>query len=231
MLLLASISGTFTEWIAHNGVYAVFGLMALDALLPAGGELIMLYAGVLAAGAIAGHEASLLGVPLASGLESYLALALAGSLGYLLGAVIGWAIGHHGGRRLVESHGRWPHVSPEALARAERWFDRYGPRAVLLGRVTPVVRSFISIPAGVLGSPLRTYVPLTLLGSALWCFSFAAAGWALGGSWNSFHERFGYVDYAVVAAAALFVAMLVLRRRSARRSPLRPSRLAEERAD
>jgi membrane protein DedA with SNARE-associated domain len=227
------VLATITDWIAQNGVYAVFALMALDALLPAGGELIMLYAGVLAAGGVSGHQASLFGMSLASGLESYIVLALAGTFGYLLGSVIGWAIGRFGGRMLIERHGRWLHLSPKTFARAERWFDRYGLRAVLFGRITPVVRSFISIPAGVFRSPIPTYVPLTLLGSAIWCFGFAAVGWALGGSWETFHESFGYTDYAVAAVAVAFVAFVAARRIRARghSAPVAPTRVAEESSD
>lgn len=212
MVIVAGISTTIVDWIGQNGVYAVFALMAVDALLPAGGELIMLYAGVLAAGAASGHQASLFGISLAHGAESYIVLALAGTFGYLLGSVVGWGIGRYGGRTLIERHGRWLHLKPETLARAERWFDRHGPRAVFLGRITPLVRSFISIPAGIFRSPIPAYVPLTLMGSAIWCFGFAALGWALGGSWEAFHESFGYADYAVAAAAAALVAFLVLRR-------------------
>jgi membrane protein DedA with SNARE-associated domain len=213
---LATISSQFLDWIAHNGVYAVFGLMALDALLPVGGELVMLYAGVVASGAVAGHHATLFGTALAPGLESYVVLALAGALGYLVGALVGWAIGAYGGRELIERHGRVLHISPETFDRAERWFEHYGSWAVLLGRVTPVVRSFISIPAGVLGSPLGPYTVLTLIGSLVWCFGFAAAGWALGGSWEQFHHAFRYADYAAVALVVLLGAAAVIRRRRAR---------------
>lgn len=208
---LASITSTITDWIGQNGVYAVFALMAVDALLPVGGELIMLYAGVLAAGAIAGQQASLFGVDLQDGVESYLALALAGTLGYLIGALIGWWIGRSGGRALLERHGRLLHLSPETLERAEQWFERFGARAVFFGRITPVVRSFISIPAGVFRTPMPVYLPLTLAGSAIWCFGFAAAGWALGDSWESFHHNFRYADYVAVAAVALVVAFLIAR--------------------
>jgi membrane protein DedA with SNARE-associated domain len=215
-LVLAGVTGQLTSWIAQHGVYAVFGLMAVDALLPVGGELIMLYAGVLAAGAVSGQHVALLGATLATGTESYLVLALAGSLGYLVGALVGWAVGAGGGRALVERHGRWLHITPAMFQRAEHWFDRYGARAVFLSRITPVVRSFISIPAGVLGSPLVPYVVLTLLGSLLWCFSFAAVGWAIGGQWETFHHDFRYADYAAVAAiVALGLAALAHRRRRA----------------
>ena len=170
--------------------------MALDALLPVGGELIMLYAGVVASGAVAGHHAQLFGAALPSGPESFVVLALAGALGY---------------------HGRVLYISPPTFDRAERWFERYGSWAVLLGRVTPVARSFISVPAGVLGSPLGRYTVLTLIGSLVWCFGFAAAGWALGGSWEQFHHAFRYADYAAVALVlVLGVAAVILHRRRAR---------------
>jgi membrane protein DedA with SNARE-associated domain len=207
-----------THWIAQHGTYAVFLLMALDALLPVGGELIMLYAGVVAAGAVAGQTASLFGLHLHTGLESYLVLALSGSLGYLAGAIAGWAIGARGGRPLVEKHGRWLHLKPATFERAERWFARRGRSAVFLGRITPVVRSFISIPAGVLGSPFPSYVVLTLLGSLIWCFAFAGAGWALGGSWDSFHRGFRYADYAAVGAVVVVIASVFVRQASRRRA-------------
>ena len=104
-----------------------------------------------------------------------------------------------GGRPLLDRHGRWFHLTPEKLDRAEAWFDRYGDWAVFIGRVTPVVRSFVSIPAGVFRVPFGRYTVLTLVGSALWCFALAGVGWAVGSSYESFHHGFGYVEYAVVA--------------------------------
>ncbi|HEY2570898.1 MAG TPA: DedA family protein [Solirubrobacteraceae bacterium] len=230
-MVLASISSSITQWIAENGVYAVFALMALDALLPVGGELVMLFAGVLASGSVASAHATFLGVDLANGAEGYVVLALAGTLGYLVGALVGWAIGRTGGRVLVERHGRRFHVGPDALLRAERWFDRFGLWAVLLGRVTPVVRSFISIPAGVFRAPLPAYVLLSLIGSAVWCFAFAAAGWALGGSWKSFHHGFGYVDIALVAVLIAAIVVFALRHLRARRRRAEAASAGGERAD
>jgi membrane protein DedA with SNARE-associated domain len=191
--------------------------MAVDALLPVGGELTMLFAGALAAGAIAGRQPVLFGHDLATGVESFLVLALAGTLGYLAGALVGWAIGRRGGRPLLERHGRWLRVTPAELDRAEAWFDRHGRWAVFLGRLTPLVRSFISIPAGVLESPLRAYTLLTLAGSAIWCFAFAGAGWALGSSYDDVHRAFRYVDVLAVAAVVVaVVAVAVLHRRRLR---------------
>jgi membrane protein DedA with SNARE-associated domain len=216
--VLASITSQLTDSVAQHGVYAVFVLMAVDALLPVGGELIMLYAGVVAAGAISAQHATLFGVSLATGAQSYVVLALAGSLGYLAGSLVGWAIGVRGGRPLIDRHGRWLHISPRTFRRAEDWFARYGKRAVFLSRITPVVRSFISIPAGVFASPIAPYTALTLLGSMLWCFSFAAVGWAVGGRWENFHHSFRYADYAAVALLLVLAGAALLHRRHQRRS-------------
>ena len=217
-LVVASLTGQLTTWIGHHGAYAVFLIMALDALLPVGGELTMLFAGALAAGSIPGAHPVLFGHELQTGLESYVVLALAGTLGYLFGSLIGWAIGRWGGHPLLLRHGRWLHITPENLERAERWFERHGNAAVFLGRLTPVVRSFISIPAGALESPLGPYTVWTLAGSAIWCFGFAAAGWALGSSYDSVHHAFRYVDYLAVAGTvgAIVLVLFVRHRRRAR---------------
>jgi membrane protein DedA with SNARE-associated domain len=197
---------SLTHLVAHHGIVAVFALMAIDALLPGGGELVMLLAGALAGGAI-GHGLTGVG----TGAPAYLALSGAGTLGYAAGAVVGWAIGRRGGRDLLVRHGRWLHLGPDRLDRAELWFARHGRAAVLLGRLTPVVRSFVSVPAGVVGAPFPSYLVLTLVGSAIWCFGFAGAGWALGASWHTVHSAFGYVEVAVVAAAVGVVGLLMLR--------------------
>jgi membrane protein DedA with SNARE-associated domain len=221
-LVLASITTSLTDWIGRNGVYAVFLIMAVDAVLPAGGELTMLYAGALAGGAIAGHHPIVFGHVLHQGLEAYVVLALAGTLGYLAGAVGGWALGRWGGRPLIERHGRWLHLSPQNFARAERWFARRGRLAVFLGRLTPVVRSFISIPAGALESPLGPYTALTLAGSAIWCFGFAAVGWALGSSYDKVHHAFTGLEVVLVVGAVVALAVLLRRRMVARRRTAAP---------
>jgi membrane protein DedA with SNARE-associated domain len=218
--LLASVTSSTTSWIGENGLYAVFALMLVDSLFPVGGELVMLYAGVLAAGAVTGHGVSLFGTTLSSGGESYVALALAGTFGYLLGACVGWQLGRRGGRVLIERHGSRLHLGEANLARAEAWFDRYGWAAVLLGRVTPVVRSFISIPAGIVATPLAPYVALTAIGSAIWCFGFAAGGWALGGRWKEFHDTFRYADYIGIALVIALVALLLAHLARSRSKPL-----------
>jgi membrane protein DedA with SNARE-associated domain len=115
---------------------------------------------------------------------------------------------------LLERRGRWFHLSGDRLDRAERWFDRWDDLAVLLGRVTPVVRSFISIPAGVFRMALWRYTVLTLVGSAVWCFALAGVGWGLGRSYERFHHDFRFVDYAIAATLVALIAYLIVRRRS-----------------
>ena len=148
-----------------------------------------------------------------SGFGAWLAIVLAGTIGYTIGSVLGWAIGIYGGRPFLERRGRWFHLSPPKLAKAERWFDRWGDWAVFLGRITPVARSFVSIPAGVFRAPLGRYTVLTFIGSTIWCVVFAAVGYAFGTRWETFHENFHYVDYAVAAGIVIGVAYLLVRRR------------------
>lgn len=214
--ILTDLTDWVTETIGSHGLYAVFALMLVDAVLPAASEIVMVYAGAIASGALAGQVVTLFGHEFASGFSAYLAMALAGAIGYLVGAVLGWGIGLRGGRPFLERNGRWLHLDGPKLDRAEAWFERWGDRAVLIGRVTPVVRSFISVPAGVFRAPFGRYVVLTAIGSAVWCFAFAGAGWAAGASWETVHDRFKVVDYVVaglVVAAAAALAWRMLARR------------------
>jgi membrane protein DedA with SNARE-associated domain len=198
------MTAQLTQWIADHGLLAVFSLMAIDAVLPAGGELVMLFGGALAAGAISGHDG-----------PSLLAVIAAGSVGYLVGSLAGWVLGRAGGRQLVERHGRWLHLGPQRFRRAEHWFSSYGASFVLFGRLLPLVRSFVSIPAGVLEFPLARYTLLTAIASIVWCVAFAVGGHALGNNWESMHQAFRYLDYAAVAGIVVLAATFLVRRRRA----------------
>ena len=211
--MLASVTGQLTSAIGNHGVYAVFILMAIDAIFPVASEVVMLYAGALASGAFAGEEVVLFGKTIPSGFWAFLVMVLAGTLGYTLGAVGGWAIGDYGGRPYLERHGRWLHLSPPQLEKAERWFDRWEDKAVFLGRIVPIARSFISIPAGVFRMPLRPYTWLTLAGSTIWCLVFAGAGYALGDNYERFDRALRDVDYLVVVAVVALVGVWLVRRR------------------
>ena len=209
---LGSLLASITSFVGDHGVYAVFVLMLAAALVPAASELVMVYAGALASGALT-HRVDVLGWH-ATGFSAYLAVVVAGVAGYQLGSIGGWLIGDRGGRGFLARHGRWLHLTPERLDRAERWFERWGDWAVLVGRITPLARSFISIPAGVFEMPFRRYNVYTLVGNTIWCAALAGIGWGFGRSYERFHHDFRYVEYAVVLAilAAVGYAFLRVRR-------------------
>jgi membrane protein DedA with SNARE-associated domain len=209
--IVSDVTEAITSAIGDYGLYAVFLLMFVDAVFPAASEVVMVYAGAVASGAFASQDVVFLGWEIDEGFPAYVAMALAGTIGYTLGAVAGWAIGLYAGRPYLERHGRWLHLDRETLDRAERWFERWEDWAVFLGRLTPVVRSFVSIPAGVMETPLVRYTLLTLVGSAIWCFAFAGAGWAAGANWEDIHDAFSYLDYVVIGAVVAAVAWLVVR--------------------
>jgi membrane protein DedA with SNARE-associated domain len=220
--ILSEITDAITSTIGDYGLYAVFVLMLIDAVLPAASEVVMVYGGALASGAFAGQQVTFFGETIEEGFGAYLAIALAGTIGYTVGAVMGWAIGLYGGRPYLERHGRWLHLDERKLDRAERWFDRWGDWGVFLGRLTPVVRSFVSVPAGVFEARLGRYTVLTLVGSAIWCFAFAGAGYLAGESWEDFHHAFRYAEYVIAAAIVAGAAYLGWRYLQRRR------RLAED---
>ena len=221
--VLSEITEAITSTIGDYGLYAVFALMLIDAVLPAASEVVMVYGGALASGAFAGQQVKLFGETIEEGFGAYLAIALAGTIGYTIGSIGGWAIGIYGGRPYLERHGRWLHLDERKLERAERWFERWEGWAVFLGRLTPVIRSFVSIPAGVLEAPFVRYTILTFAGSAIWCFAFAAAGYAAGESWEDFHHAFRYVEYLVAGAIVALAAWLVWRYRRRRSRPAEES--------
>ena len=216
--VLSELTDAITTAIGNYGLYAVFFLMLIDAVFPAASEVVMVYGGAIASGAIAGTSVNLFGHTFEPGFPAYLAIAIAGTVGYLIGAVIGWEIGRRGGRPYLEKHGRWLHLDHEKLERAEAWFLRWEDWAVLLGRLTPVVRSFVSVPAGIFEAPLRRYTVLTLIGSAIWCFVFAGIGWAAGANWESFHQAFRYADIAVAVIIVVGAGWLGWRYRGKRRA-------------
>jgi membrane protein DedA with SNARE-associated domain len=216
---MSGITNAITDAVGSGGVYAVFGLMLLDAVFPAGSEIIMLYAGALVAGAFPEHGVSLFGEDIESTPWGYVVMVAAGSLGYWLGSLGGWWIGVAGGRPLLERYGRIFHLDEAKLDRAHGWFERHGYAAVFITRNLPVVRSFISIPAGVAEMRFTPYALLTLAGTLPWNLGFVGAGLALGEGWERVHDGFRYADYIVVGvivAAAGYLVWRYARRRSAR---------------
>jgi membrane protein DedA with SNARE-associated domain len=212
MLVLASVTESVvtTTWhlVRDGGLPAVFVLMALgSACVPIPSEVVLLFAGFAVAdpggsGAGAhGHHLTMTGVVGAA------------LLGTLVGSWVAYAVGRAGRLELLERHGHWVHMGPAQIARADRWFQRYGDPAVLFGRMIPLVRAFVSLPAGMARMPLVRFSVLTVVGSIPWVLALAFAGEALGGNWTSVRRGFEYVDYAVVALVVVGVGYGVVRRR------------------
>lgn len=208
------VVASFTSFVGDHSVYAIFLLMAAAAVVPAASELVMIYAGALASGALAPAHVALFGHTIESHGWAYVTVAVTGTLGNTLGAAGGWAIGRYGGRPLLERHGRWLHVTPRRIERAEAWFDRFDRVAVPLGFAAPVIRSFVAIPAGFLREPLGRFLPEAALGCTVFCFGLAAGGWALGSSYNSLHDALTYVGIALVVLVAVGLAFVWYRKRS-----------------
>ncbi len=205
---------SITSFVGSHGVYAVFLLMLAAALVPAASELVMVYAGAVAGGAFASAHVVLFGHRIDRPSWAYVTMAATGVIANTLGCLAGWGLGVYGGRPLLERYGRWLHVTPARVERAERWFDRFGVLAVPLGLTTPLVRSFVALPAGIARMPLRRFAPLALIGCIPFCFGLAAGGWALGSGYGRLHHDFNYVSIAIGVAVVALIGYLIVRKRS-----------------
>jgi membrane protein DedA with SNARE-associated domain len=195
--VLNPIVDVATEFISSAGYPAVFVLMALEsACLPVPSEAIMLFAGF----AVSKGELTLIGI------------VAAGVIGNLVGSWIGYAIGYFGRTDLLEKN-RLFHVNPEWLRKTEGWFERYGDAAVFFSRMLPIVRTFVSLPAGVAKMPILRFSVLTVLGSIPWVLALGLLGQEVGDNWESWRHNLGYIDYVVAAAIVGGVIWWIMRRR------------------
>ncbi len=216
-MVLASISESLVNETAHfvreAGLPGIFALMAVSsACIPIPSEVVMLFAGFAVADpnqSASHHHLTMVGI------------VLAGLLGTMVGSWVAYAVGRGGRLELFERHGARVHMGPAQVEKADRWFQRYGEAAVLFGRVVPVVRAFVSLPAGIARMPLGRFTLFSLIGTVPWVLGLALAGHALGHDWNSVRKGFEYVDYVVVALIVLGVGYWLLRRRRGRNEPAR----------
>lgn len=204
-LLLASISDKLvdpivnvaTDFISSAGVVGVFVLMALEsACIPVPSEAIMLFAGF----SVSNGDLTLFGV------------VAAGVLGNLVGSWAAYAVGYYGRLDLLEKN-RLIHISPKHLKWADDWFARYGAATVFFSRMLPIVRTFISLPAGVAKMPFWRFTVYTLAGCIPWVLMLALIGRSVGDNWEQWRHNLGYLDYVVLAAIVGGAIYFLIRRR------------------
>jgi membrane protein DedA with SNARE-associated domain len=205
MLLLASLTDPIVQFAVDTvdalGLPGVFVLMVLEsACIPVPSEATMLFAGF----------------NVANGEYTLAAATAAGVLGNLVGSWIAYGVGRAGRVDILEKHGRKLHIKKSHLEWADRWFERHGDATVFFARMLPIIRTFISLPAGVARMPFWRFTLLTLAGCIPWVLLLTFIGKEAGDNWESWKDSLHYVDYAVLAGTAIGIAWLLVRNRRRR---------------
>jgi len=206
VLVLASLTDSLvnlaTNVVGDLGLAGIFVLMVLEsACIPVPSEATMLFAGF----------------NVSNGEYSLFAITVAGVAGNVIGSWLAYAVGYFGRIELVERHGHRVHISPKHVAWADRWFERHGEATVFFTRMLPVIRTFISLPAGVARMPFWRFTAFTVAGCVPWVLLLGFIGRQAGDRWERWKDNLHYVDYAVVALLLIGAAYLLIRRRQTRR--------------
>ena len=199
---IASITGPIVDFATNVvddlGLAGIFGRMLLDsACIPTSSEAIMLFAGF----------------NVADGRFTMLEIVIAGSAGNLVGSWVAYAIGYYGRIELLKRHGKWLHIGPKQIAWADRWFERYGDATVFFSRMLPVIRTFISLPAGVARMPFWRFTVLSILGIIPWVLAWGILGDQVGSDWDKLQEKAHYADYVILAGIIAMILYFVIRSR------------------
>jgi membrane protein DedA with SNARE-associated domain len=199
------VASFITDHVASGGLALIFILMVAQSCgVPFPSELIMPFAGFLAS----------------QGRVSLVGAILVGTLATLVGSLIAYLLAASFGRPIILGPGRYIGLSEDHLELAERWFTKRGTSAVLIGRVLPVVRTYISFPAGLARMPLLAFSVLTIVGTLPWCLALALGGYAIGSNYTRISGPISIVAYVIAAVVLLVVVGWFLRGRS---RPTRPS--------
>lgn len=205
--ILDPIVNAATDLIDAIGLAGVFLLMLLEsACIPVPSEAIMLFAGF----SVSDGHLTLIGI------------VVAGVLGNLVGSWIAYAAGYYGRVELLEQN-RFIHINARHLAAADRWFERYGSATVFFARMLPIVRTFISLPAGVARMPFWRFTGLTLLGCIPWVLALGLIGRAVGDNWEQWRNNLHYLDYLVVVAILAGIGYWLVKRRRQGPPPTAPA--------
>ncbi len=189
--LITIVTNFIMQVISGAGYFGVGLLMAIEsAAIPLPSEIIMPFAGFLAG----------------QGQFTLIGLAIAGGIGSAVGSAITYGVGRYGGRPFLEKYGKYLLISEHDLASSDKFFARWGMASSFIGRLLPVVRTFISVPAGVAKVNFVKFIIYSFLGSVLWSYFLAYLGKILGSKWFSLRETYHWVDYIVIFA--LFMGVL-----------------------
>jgi membrane protein DedA with SNARE-associated domain len=190
------------------GLPGVFALMVAEsACIPIPSEGTMLFAGF----------------NVSEGEYPLLVVVLVATAANVVGSWIAYAVGYYGRVDILEKHGKKLHIKPSHLAWADRWFEKYGSWTVFLTRMLPIIRTFISLPAGVARMPFWRFTALTAAGCLPWIFMLTLIGREVGDRWESWKDSLHYVDYAVAVLIVLAIVYFVLRNRRKPRAAGEPA--------
>jgi membrane protein DedA with SNARE-associated domain len=199
--------------IENYGYLAIFALMVLEsACIPIPSEVTMLFGGAAANATFASSQGDF--TPL-----NFLLVGLLGTLGNLVGSWLAYWVGRVGGRPLIERWGKYIFLRPHELDRAEVWFAEHGEMAVFVSRLLPVVRTFISLPAGVAEMPLGKFTIYTFVGCLPWTFALAGVGYAVGENWTTVEKYLRPISIIIAVALAVAFVWWLLKRRARARAP------------
>ena len=179
---LTYIALTLTETFGYWGIYV--GMIIESSCIPLPSEAIMLFSGFM----------------VASGVFSFWIVVTAGVLGNLTGSILTYWVGASGGRPFLQKYGRYVLINAEHIEKADRWFNRYGDWTVFFTRNMPVIRTFISLPAGISRMNFPKFFIFTLVGCIPWNIALTFLGFKLGKNWQSIEPYFRPVSYAILAA-------------------------------
>lgn len=198
------------DWISTYQYLGIMFLMALEsACMPVPSEIVMPFSGYLV---VRDGQMSLLGV------------VLAGSVGCTIGSIGAYIVGFYAGRPLIIRYGKYILLSEKHLVTAEKWFEKWGDKATFIARLLPVIRTVISLPAGIAKMNLRKFVFYSFVGSVPWTLMLAYVGYWLGPEWESIKGVFRELDILVVLAAILVIVWYVyrLRKNNSKREAVQP---------
>ncbi len=207
-LVLAAITDKLADWattvVGDLGLPGIFVLMTLEsACIPIPSEPTMLFAGF----------------NVDQGTYSFAAAVSVAVAANVVGSWVAYGVGRFGRYELIQEHGKWLHITPARLEQAERWFEKYGGAAVFFSRMLPIVRTFISLPAGVAKMPFGRFTLYTFLGCIPWMAGLVFLGMTVDRNWERWRDKLHYIDYLVIAAIVIGAVWLFIRWRRNRGKP------------